>query len=61
MSRAGEPVALADLLWERKGPALRQIGTLPETEDPGVFGDYLLSLGVSWRSQDGRGMGHLGP
>jgi len=29
---------------------LRQIGTLPGTTDPRVFGDYLLSLGVSSRA-----------
>ena len=35
---------------------MRQIGTLPETTDPNVFGDYLLSLGVTSRavqSKDG--------
>jgi GlpG protein len=31
-------------------PALRQIGTLSKTNDPQVFGDYLLSLGVSSRA-----------
>jgi GlpG protein len=29
---------------------LRQIGTLPDTADPRVFGDYLLSLGVTSRA-----------
>jgi GlpG protein len=29
---------------------LRQIGTLPKTIDPRVFGDYLLTLGVSSRA-----------
>lgn len=29
---------------------MRQIGTLPSTTDPRVFGDYLLSLGVSSRA-----------
>jgi GlpG protein len=29
---------------------LRQIGTLPPTTDPEVFGDYLLSLGVTSRA-----------
>src|SRR4051794_4087164 len=38
------------LALRRKGPALRQIGTLPGTVDPVVFGDYLLSLGVSSRA-----------
>lgn len=35
---------------------MRQIGTLPKTIDPHVFGDYLLSLGVTSRvveSKDG--------
>jgi GlpG protein len=35
---------------ERKGFSLRQIGTLPSTADPNVFGDYLLSLGVTSRA-----------
>jgi GlpG protein len=39
-----------------KDAALRQIGTLPSTVHPGVFGDYLLSQGVTSRaieSKDG--------
>ena len=34
----------------RRTSALRQIGTLPGTSDPRVFGDYLLSIGVSTRA-----------
>jgi GlpG protein len=33
---------------------LRQIGTIPSTADPKVFGDYLLALGVTSRAVESR-------